>query len=276
MRISGDGNFDRVMMPPLPTSGPFRTFGEPVRKPEDSAVQFEQVISPRIADAKEIPPISFSFFDTKTGHYRTINSAPISIIVTATSNDTAQVFAVKDSVLLPPPETPFATESDVQRIESAIQSTWEKVRPWLWIAPAALLVWLAFIIGRKLHLHRKKDTARIRRQKAPKAARHALRIASHAQKHNDSAKFHDALWNAMADYFGHRLNLPPGDVTASIVLPAMASAGFDPDKAKELRAIFEQVEARRYGFPASGSPENLQELQNHLEKILKLCEKAKF
>jgi hypothetical protein len=102
MTVSGDGNFDRVMAPSLPANELFRLYGEPVRKQEDRAVRFEQVISPRTADVLEIPAIAFTFFDTQSRQYRTVTSAPIPITVTATSNGTAQVFAAKDSIVLPP------------------------------------------------------------------------------------------------------------------------------------------------------------------------------
>ena len=229
MIISGNGNFDRVMSPSLPTNGLFRFFGEPVRKQEDRAVTFEQVISPRSSDVKEIPAIAFSFFDTQFGQYRTVNSKPIPITVSVTSNSTAQVFAAKDS-----------------------------------------------IAGQKFLRIRQGDTARVRRQKAPKAARKALRAAEQARRQGNVPAFYDSLWNALADYFGHRLNLPPGDVTSSTVLQAMSRAGFDPEQISALGRIFEQVEASRYGLPGTGSPESTSELQGRLEQILKLCEKTKF
>lgn len=276
MRVSGDGNFDRVMMPSIPKDSPFRLFGEPIRKPEENAVLFEQVISPRNAEPKLIPGVSFSFFDTKSGTYRTIDSAPIPVSITATSNSTAQVFAAKDSVVLPPPETPFATESDVQRIESAIQSVWQKIRPWLWTLPAALVLWLVTFTGRKLHHRRRKDTARLRRQKAPKAARKALRAATHALKHEDHKAFYDTAWNALADYYGHRLNLPPGDITASGVLPVLSKAGLEQGQIDELRNIFGQVETRRYGFPQTETSENMKNLLQNLEKVLKVSEKIRL
>ncbi|MFA7256773.1 MAG: BatD family protein, partial [Kiritimatiellales bacterium] len=276
MTISGNGNFDRVMIPPLPTNESFRLFGEPVRKQAENEVQFEQVISPRTADVKEIPAIPFSFFDTQSGQYRTISSKPIPLAVTASSNSTAQVFAAKDSIVMPPPETPFATESDVQRMESALQSIWQKIRPWLWTVPTALFIGFAGFFGQKLHLHRRNDTARVRRQKAPKAARNALRAAEYARRKSDRAAFYDALWNALADYFGHRLNLPPGDVTSSTVLLTLSRASLDPEQINALRAIFEQVEASRYGLQTEKSPENMGKLLTTVEQILKRCEKATF
>lgn len=276
LRISGDGNFSRVMMPPVPDGDRFRLFGDAVRTQEEDAVQFEQVISPRTAAVKEIPAIPFSFFDTESGQYRTVQSTPIPLTVTATSNSTAQVFAVKDSVIVPPPETPFATESDVQRIESAVQTVWNTIRPWLWTIPAAMLLWLAVFIGRKLHIRRSKDTARVRRQKAPKAARKALHAATGARNRGDNRAFYDALWNALADYFGHRLNLPPGDVTSSTVQNALIRAGLDPETTDRIRALFEQLDAQRYGLPSAAGPDELKTLQTDLEKALKSCEKVRL
>lgn len=277
MSISGDGNFDRVMSPPLPTNSLFRLFGEPIRKQENDSIRFEQVISPRTADLKEIPPVAFSFFDTQAGKYRTVSSQPIPITVTATSNSTAQLFAAKESIVLPSAaETPFATESDLQRIEIQVKSFWQRIRAWLWIPPAVLAMGFVIFAGQKFRTIRQSDTVRVRRQKAPKAARKALHAAEHARRKEDSRAFHDALWRALADYFGHRLNLPAGDVTAASVLPVLGGAGLDPEQMSRLRGIFEQVDASRYGLPVNKSPENLKELQDSLGYILKLCEKIKL
>ena len=276
MAISGDGNFDRVMSPTLPANELFRLFGEPIRKQENNTVRFEQVVSPRTVDAKEIPPIAFSFFDTQSGQYRTVNSAPIPIKVTATSNSTAQVFAAKESIVLPPPETPFATESDLQRITASLQSLWHTVRPNLWMVPALIMLGTALFFVRRLHRIRQKDTARIRRQKAPRAARKALRTAEQARRRGNITAFYDALWLALADYFGHRLNLTPGDVTPAAALKALDRAGFDQEQISTTHAIFEQIEASRYGRPGAISPENMEQLQSSLELMLKQCEKAKF
>ncbi len=277
MVISGDGNFDRVTAPSLPANDLFRLYGEPVRKQADNAVLFEQVISPRSAEAREIPSVAFSFFDTQSGTYQTVKSAPVPVKVTATSNSAAQVFAAKDSIVLPPQETPFATESDLQRIGAHLRNFWRHIHPWLWILPAVLVLSTAVFSARKLRLSRQSDTARIRRQNAPKAARKALRAAEHARRKNDSGAFYDALWSALTAYFGHRLNLPPGEVTSTAALQALTRSGFASEQVSTLQEIFEQVEASRYGFPGSGkSPDAMEKLQSSLEQILKQCEKEKL
>lgn len=275
MTVTGDGNFDRVLPPAAPNNDRFRQFGDPVRKPAENSVSFEQVISPRTAEITEIPSIEFSFFDTQSGTYRTIQSQPIPIQVTATGNNTAQVFAPENSIVLQPTETPFATESDLQRIYGVLQTVWMKIRPWLWTLPAALILGLTLFFGRRLQRHRNKDTARIRRQKAPKAAQKALNAATHARKNNDVRAFYDALWNALTDYFGHRFNLPPGGVNSSVVLQALENAGLDPAAAASLRVLFDQVEARRYGLPGTVSADEMSTQQQNLEQLLKQCEKIK-
>lgn len=278
MRISGDGNFDRVMTPEIPFDETFRLFGDPVRKQTDQGVTFEQVISPRTAETHEIPPVLFSFFDTGSGTYRTVHSAPIPITVTASANSTAQVFAAKETVVMSPPEEhPFATESDVQRAAQWFSKVWKNIRPWLWTLPAALIAGLAAFFGRKLAHVRKRDAARIRRQKAPKAARKALHTASQARKQGDSDSFHNALWEALTGYFGHRLNLPPGEVTSAVTLQALDRSTVDPEQLNNLWSIFNQLEARRYGLPgADSSSEAMIELQSTLERVLRYFEKVKY
>lgn len=276
--IRGDGNFDRVMMPTLPVDDSLRLFGDPVRKQTDGAVVFEQVLSPRSADTTEIPSVAFSFFDTHRGQYRTVESAPIPITVKAVSNSTAQVFAAKENVVVPPPQDhAFATESDVQRAAQWFSKVWKKVRPWLWVVPALLLAWLAGFAGHKLFHSRRQDTARLRRQKAPKAARAALKQAEQAAKKNDAKAFHDALWQALTDYFGHRLNLPPGEVSPQRALSALSGAGFDPEQLNILRNLFEQIEASRYGLTSgSGNPERMKTMLGQTERILHLSQKMRL
>ena len=272
LTLRGDGNFDRILAPSIPVDDEFRLFGDPVRTQMEEAVQFEQVISPRTAKATEIPAIPFSFFDTQAGQYRTVQSAPIPITVTASSNSTAQVFASNDSVILPPPETPFASESDLQRIHTALQKTWRIIRPW----PIAIALGLAVFFARRIHRSRKRDTARVRRQTAPKAARKALRAAELARKQNNTSEFYDALWNALHDYFGNRLNLPPGDVTATVALQALSRKGFDPEELNKLRSLFEQVETIRYSAPTKTDAGQMEQLQQRLEKLLKRSEKTQI
>lgn len=273
MTLVGDGNYDRILPPALPDDAPFRLFGDAVRQQGNNGVRFEQVISPRDATVTEIPPIDFSYFDSERGAYRTIQSTAIPITVRASSNQTAQVFAAKETMTVAPADTPFASESDIQRMSKWAKAQWKRIHPWLWTLPAALgLGLLLFGIQKFVHW-RRKDTARVRRQQAPRSARKGLKAADAALSRNDSAAFYEALGNALSDYFGHRLNLPPGDVTPDTVLAAFNRAGLDTNM---LRYVFEQVEGARYGRVSAASIEQMKSLKSSLEQAFRQSERTKL
>lgn len=274
MTIVGEGNYDRILPPALPADAPFRLFGDAVRQQGNNGVRFEQVISPRDDQVTEVPAISFSYFDSESGSYRTAQSTKIPITVTASSNDAAQIFAASNTQVIAPVNQPFASESDIQRFTGWLKNVGTLIRPWLWTLPTALGLGLLFLISRKLHHWRRKDTARIRRQQAPKAARSALKNADTALRKNDTEAFYEAAGNALNAYFGNRLNLPPGEVTPHIVLNAMEKAGLETDKAKFL---FDHVEAARYGFSESGQPaDELKTVKSDLQSLLRSIEKTKL
>ena len=274
MTLIGEGNYDRILPPALPAEAPFRLFGDAVRQQGNNGVRFEQVISPQNTSVTEIPPLDFSYFDSESGQYRTVSSTPIPITVNATSNNTAQVFAAQETLTAAPADTPFATESDLQRITGWLKKQWKRIRPWLWTLPTALGAGLLLFLTRRFYHRRRKDTARMRRQQAPKAARAALKAADTALQKNDTNAFYEAAGNALNSYFGNRLNLPPGEVTPHIVLNAMEKAGLETDKAKFL---FDHVEAARYGLSNSQqTAHELKTVKNDLQDLLKSIEKSKL
>ncbi len=271
MTILGEGNYDRIQPPALPDDAPFRLFGDAVRQQANNGVRFEQVISPRDATVTTIPPIGFSYFDSERGQYRTISSRAIPITVTATSNNTAQLFAAQDALAIQPADTPFATESDLQKITGWLKKQWKLIRPWLWILPAALGMGIFLFAVQKFIHWRRKDTVWIRRQQAPRAARKGLKAADIALRENNPPAFYEAIGSSLTEYFGNRLNLPPGEVTPATVLESLQRADLDTSA---LKSIFDQVEGARYGMGLEQSPEEMKQLITHLRQLFRRTEKA--
>lgn len=277
MTIIGEGNYDRVMPPALPDDAPFRMFGDAMREQRSNGVRFEQVISPTDASITEIPAITFSYFDSEGERYRTLKSPAIPITVTASSNDTAQVFASQETLIAAPSDQPFASESDVQRFLGWLQRIWKKIHPWLWTLPAILGIGIVLFFARKLYHHRRKDTVWLRRQQAPKAARRAIKAADNALRENNPSAFYEKLGDALSSYFGNRLNLAPGDVTPTIVLNALKSSKIDLYNIDDLQNIFEQLESIRYGVSSvTQSAEEMKKLKTRIENNLRTLEKLRF
>lgn len=277
MTIIGEGNYDRILPPALPEDAAFRLFGDAVRQQGNNGVRFEQVISPRDASVLEIPSIGFSYFDSEHGEYRTISSRPIPIEVSATSNNTAQLFVAQEALTVQPADPPFATESDLQKITGWFKKQWKLVRPWLWTIPAAFGAGLILFFAQKLYHYRRKDTVWLRRQQAPKAARKALNQADTARTQNDIRGYYNALWGALTGYFGNRFNLPAGDVTREQVVQTLKGSGLSQDQLEALDRLFTAIELQRYGGSDNGNlPEDAGKLKTELVHLLKQVEKSKF
>jgi hypothetical protein len=84
IEIEGKGNFDRVEPPAFPTTPDWKTYSPTSDySSEGNAFSgkkiFEQAIVAKSSTLKQIPSLSFSYFDPQKGHYKTINSVPIAI-----------------------------------------------------------------------------------------------------------------------------------------------------------------------------------------------------
>lgn len=142
------------------------------------------------------------------------------------------------------------------------------------MAPLAL-AGLFFATRRRNQLT--NNIALARRQKAPRSARAALRKAEAALRTSGtpSAVF-DPLAAAVFDYFGHRLNLPPGAVDSALLHAKFSSAQIpDADLAK-WQAFFALSDQIRYAKPPELSRNELAEWISTVTTLLRQAERIKL
>jgi len=276
MRISGKGNLSKITPPHIADDHAFKLY-DARRIPTDNpnTVVFEQVIIPKSGSISNIPPIAFSYFNTKTSDFRTIEQGPFPVSVEAGPQQAAQVIATvpstidkktkvlgRDIVYLKNPPEVWRHETDVPWYHRPIFAG-------LLGMPAFALVLLAGVTFRRNRLA--NDVALARRQKAPKAARQHIQLAEKAIRENNSTAFHEAAWQALTAYFGHRLNLAAGDVTVQTVLGRVPELD-------NVRRLFDTIEQRRYGISAESaiSQDEMKQLLTDLTSALKKCERIKL
>lgn len=277
MQIRGKGNLSQIMPPKIEESHAFKLYdARTVATGNPNEVRFEQVLIPKSDSVTNIPPISFSYFNTQTTDFRTITQGPFPISVESVPQQTAQVIATVPSTIQQ--ETKILGRDIVYL--KFVPETWHRSSdlPWyrkipfqiLLALPALLLMLVAGILARRNRLS--NNVALARRQKAPKAARKQVQRAEQALRKRDEAAFYEALWNAMAEYFGHRINLAPGDVSLQAVLKSF------PTEQAAIEALFTAVEQRRYGIQpdAANSKDEMKTLLNQLTTTLKTCERIKL
>ena len=102
MTVKGDGNFDRVSSPVLTSAEQWKAYTPTSSfKPSDSSGYkgkklFEQPIIPLDASIKEVPPLVFSYFDTRKEKYITMQTRPIKVKVKADTRQ-ARALSSRDS-----------------------------------------------------------------------------------------------------------------------------------------------------------------------------------
>ncbi len=276
MRVFGRGNISQITPPMLEGNHDLKLYEvrtRPAQNPNE--VFFEQVVIPKSDTVAEIPALSFSYFNTKTSDFRTLKRGPFPVTVEAMPQQAAQLIATAPSTIQQ--ETKILGR-DIVYLKPAPRN-WQTSRRGAWYRtkafyailalPALLLLAVAGITANRNALA--NDVARARRQKAPKAARKNLQRAEQALRKRDEAAFHEALWNTLADYFGHRLNLAPGEVDLQTVLARM------PNESEALETLFNTIEQHRYGLGSGKSSKAEKKiLLRQLAATLKKCERIKL
>jgi len=276
MRISGRGNINQITPPTIEANHNLKLYeARTLPSQSPSEVLFEQVVIPTSDSVTNIPAITFSYFNTKTADFRTITRGPFPVAVEAMPQQTAQIIATVPSSIR---QETKVLGRDIVYLKP-LPKVWKLGTDTIWYntslyrillaLPALLLVLASGWTARRNKLA--GNAALARRQKAPRAARKHVQRAGQAMRRQDAAAFHEAVWDTLADYFGHRLNLLPGDVTLQAVLARV------PGETETLVTLFNTVEQRRYGLDAGeSSKEEMKALLKQLNTTLRKCERMKI
>ncbi|MDD4735355.1 MAG: BatD family protein, partial [Kiritimatiellae bacterium] len=255
--LSGSGNMDVLTPPAYQDNGLFKAY-EMRRIESDTQGAngtgrriFEQVVIPKSDTITSLPELKLSFFDPAKAQYETIRRGPFPLTVRKSSKSEAQLIQAR----APGSESEAKLlGADLVYLKSA-PPDWSRkthrplyLRPLFWPAtlfPPCALAAAFLLMRRKTELQ--NNRAKARRLRAPKSARAGLRQAEQALKNNQPAAYHDGLWNALSSYFGDRLNLAPGEVSAHQVIEHCRQGGLPAEHLDLLRRLFEECDEFRFG-----------------------------
>jgi len=277
MTIRGDANLDTVQAPNLNLGPEFRVY-EPRLVPRPGRDErervFEQIVIPRDESAREIPPIAFSYFDPEAGAYRELVRGPFPLVVRPATNGSSPAWIAPGAIVQGPQLVSETAEiAYLKRVPARPRHAAQRSRAAVlaaFIAPPALAGVLILGVRRRERIA--SDTALARRVQAPRVARAAVQRMRQELTATDPRGFYDALWGALTGYFGHRLNLPPGEVDADRVLAAFGPSIEEPLR-RIIRDLFARCAAVRFGGESSGA--DRRELFDQLLQVLQRCERVR-
>ena len=263
--ISGNGNIKLIKNPEVVFPNSFEVYDPKVNlniKVTTNGVSgsksIEYLAIPRYAGNFIIPPIYFSFFDVKSGTYKTLSTPEYKLTVEkgeGTGNSTQQVF------------NNFTNKEDLQFIGKDIRYIkiddfsfsrkndffFGKLSYMLWYIIPALLFVIYFIINRK-QAKENANIALVRTKKANKVASKRLKTAGKLLKENKKEAFYDEVLKATWGYLSDKLNIPVSSLTKDNVEVEMTKYGAPEPLIADFMEILNTCEFARYA-PGQGSQE---------------------
>jgi hypothetical protein len=254
--LTGPDYLGSVDLPPLQNQEALSTYFKiPDERADGKIVDrskvFTQTIRAKSEGVKEIPPISLSYFNTRTGTYEMTASAPIPITV----RSTRVVTAVDAEGAVPGPmgspleswkegiaynyEGPAMLEPRQFGLGSALRSP-------LWLA--ALIVPLAAYIGLVSAMAaRNRREANVESRRARGAFGRLKRKLDAVRKEGvGGAVLSEAVLAAMREYLGDKLSMPGATLTAVDVEKILTEKGAPPETVAAMKHFMSLCEAGAY------------------------------
>lgn len=285
MSILGQGNIEQAMPPPFPNDKDFKIYEaqrlESGTEPGGIGKKtYEQVIIPMHADITELPAVAFSFFNPSEQRYKTIKRGPFPIVLDAASEPTpAPVIAGTVTADLPKKE--IEVDKDIIFLVDAPEQ-WKKTSTALYKNRTFLATQLIplFILFTVLAIKIRRESlngnvAKARRSKALRSAEQGFKQAEKALHDKNADAFYDGLWMALANYFGNRLNLAPGEVAHETVTNACCNSTASKQLLEATEQLFTACDHHRFGGGVTAI-DDLRQLLTDARKTAKSFERIKL
>jgi len=280
VQLAGRGVLEALTLPEQSAWHDFKTF-PPTSKVESTdplGVQgsktFEQVVVPQTTDIKELPPVSFSYFDADHKAYRTLTQPAIKLTVRPGGSTPAPTVAVTQRT----PDNPPPSQDIVPIKERA--GTLAQIgppllrQPWfIGLQTIPLLTFVGAFAWRK-RTESLANNPRLRRHRqVAQLVRDGLADLRRFAAANQSEHFFATLVRLLQEQLGERLDLPASSITEAVIEENLRPRGVPETTLAPLRELFQTCNLVRYA-PIKTSQE-LAALIPQLESVLRSLQEVK-
>ena len=238
--------------------------------------EIEYLAIPRASGEYVIPAISYAYFDTQDGQYKTLRTPEYTLHVSkGAGNDEATQAIVQN----------FVNKEDVQQFGSDIRYihsnsasgltsnsasglTYGTLTYWLcYIIP--LLVAIVLLIVFRKQIRENADITRVRYKHANKVAKKRLKAAAKLLAEGNKAAFYEEIERAAVSYLSDRLSIPTADLSKDTIAEILRSKNVPAELIAEVKDVLSTAEFARYAPSADSQMQTLfdrtTELINQLE-----------
>lgn len=284
LKIAGTGNMKLIKNPEIKFPKDFETYDPQVKNNfniTDNGLSGEKTIEymfiPRYPGKYTIPPIEFSYFDTRSNSYKTVFSPEYTLDVDKDPNAGKNVSTSYAN------QRELEIEQDIRYLKTGdfsfknLQSfRFGSLTYWLWyIIPLLLLI--VFIIVYRKQIKANADIALMRTKKANKVANKRLKLARKYLQTQNKDSFYEEILRAVWGYLSDKLTIPVANLNRENIEAELTKYGVGDDLINQFIEVLETGEFARYAPSVSGDMDKLYnntvdaigKMENTIKKINK-------
>jgi hypothetical protein len=214
---------------------------------------FNYLLIPRHYGDFKIPSVKYSYFNTASGKYETLETLEYNLHVGKGDDKNTGITVYggisKEDVKYLGKDIRFINTGnpDLKRTGNILvikQSYYS-------IFAIALLIFLSVLFVRREHLRRNSDMSLVKNRKAGKIAIKRLRVAAECLKNEQLDRFYEEMLKSMWGYLSDKLSIPVSELTRNNALTALAEVGIDQERINKLNHILDACEYARFAPSAS-------------------------
>jgi len=257
IKISGKGNLKQLDAPEIIFPSDFEVYDPEVKESIklstsgfSGSKEFSYLIIPRHHGSFSVDGISFSYFDTKSKKYKTLNSESTKFNILKGENDGTSL-------------TSTTNKEDVELLNNEIRHIEEKTILYpanefffgtgkyltLLLSPA-FLFFIFFFIKRRKPIS--EDAAVTSRKNASKIANKRLAKAETFLSNNQDKEYFEELHSALDKYISDKFNIPISELTKIRIENELLAISIDKQIISDLLEILNNCEMARFA-PVSHS-----------------------
>ena len=281
--ISGTGNMKLIKTPEVNFPADFEVYDPKIDNKftlktggQSGNKVIEYLAIPRFGGTYSIPPVEFSYFDVKSGTYKTLTTPEYTLNVAKGSGSTSTSAPVgyvsKEELRL--------LGQDIRYINLKEASYHPRgyfffgtFSYWMWYIVPFVTFAVLMIIYRKQAVEN-ANIAKTRTKKAGKVATRRLKKAKKMMTEKDKAGFYDETLKAIWGYLSDKLNMPLSELSKDNITTELTACQVPSSLIEECERLLSECEFARYAPTLSGSSmetiyEKVAALMNKLENTIK-------
>ena len=278
--ISGTGNMKLIKTPEVKFPADFEIYDPKVDNKftlKTNGLSGNKVIEylaiPRHGGDYTIPPVEFSYFDVKSGAYKTLATPEYVLKVAKGSGSSTSApvnYVSKEELRLLGQDIRYIN-LDEAKYRGRGAYLYGTLGYWLWYIIPFIGFIVIVVVYRKQAVEN-ANIAKVKTKKAGKMATRRLKVAKQKMQQKDKAGFYDEVLKALWGYLGDKLSMPVSELSKDNITAKLSECQVAQELIDECLALVGECEFARYAPSLSHASE--EQIYSKVDALMDRLENA--